>query len=73
MPSVYDEMSERAYPDYRGGTAEQRASRDLLRTLMEREGFTVYPKEWWHFDYKDWKQYPILNLPFSHIETASRH
>ena len=72
MPSVYDEMSERAYPNYRGGTADERARRDLLRAAMEKEGFAVYPKEWWHFDYKSWKKYPILNLPFSQIKTTSR-
>jgi zinc D-Ala-D-Ala dipeptidase len=69
MPSVYDEMSERSYPTYQGGTAGQRATRDLLRTAMEKEGFSVYPSEWWHFDYKDWPKYPILNLPFSEIRS----
>jgi len=29
---------------------------------MEAEGYDVYEFEWWHFDYKDWRQYPILNL-----------
>jgi D-alanyl-D-alanine dipeptidase len=72
MPSVYDEMSERAYPTYRGGTIAQRAARDLLRTAMEKEGFTVYPSEWWHFDYKDWKQYPILNVPFSAVKAMPK-
>jgi D-alanyl-D-alanine dipeptidase len=72
MPSVYDEMSDRAYPTYRGGTIAQRAARDLLRTAMEKEGFTVYPSEWWHFDYKDWKQYPILNVPFSEVKTRPK-
>jgi len=67
MPSAYDEMSPRAYPGYAGGTAEQRARRDLLRAAMEREGFTVEPNEWWHFNYKDWRQYPILDVPFSAI------
>lgn len=64
MPGVYDEMSERSYPDYTGGTPEQRAMRNLLRSAMEAEEFMVYEYEWWHFDYKDWKQYPILNIPF---------
>jgi D-alanyl-D-alanine dipeptidase len=64
MPSGYDEFSERAFPTYQGGTPESRALRDLLREVMEAEGFTVYPAEWWHFDYKDWKQYRILNVPF---------
>jgi D-alanyl-D-alanine dipeptidase len=73
MPSVYDEMSERAFPTYLGGGSAERAARDLLRAAMEKEGFAVYPSEWWHFDYKDWSHYAILNLAFSEIraETAN--
>ena len=67
MPSGYDEMSERAFPNYQGGTKEERDRRDLLRRVMESEGFTVYEAEWWHFDYKDWNQYPILNVPFEKL------
>jgi D-alanyl-D-alanine dipeptidase len=62
MPSQYDEMSTRAYPDYPGGTSRARWHRDVLRRAMEGEGFTVYDAEWWHFDYKDWPKYPILNV-----------
>jgi D-alanyl-D-alanine dipeptidase len=29
---------------------------------MENQGFTVNEVEWWHFDYKDWAKYPILNV-----------
>lgn len=67
MPGVYDEMTERSYPDYTGGKEKQRAMRDLLRKHMEAEGFTVYESEWWHFDYKDWPKYRIGNLPFDQI------
>jgi D-alanyl-D-alanine dipeptidase len=67
MPSLYDEMTERAHPGYAGGTPDQRKHRDLLRSAMEREGFTVFESEWWHFDYRDWRQYPILNVPFERI------
>ena len=67
MPSGYDEFSERAFPTYKGGTPESTALRDLLRETMEGEGFTVYPAEWWHFDYKDWTQYRVLNVPFEAI------
>jgi D-alanyl-D-alanine dipeptidase len=67
MPSAYDEMTPRAYPDYAGGPPEARRLRDLLRAAMEREGFTVEPNEWWHFNYKDWKEYPILDIPFGDI------
>ena len=64
MPGEYDEMTERSHVNYAGGTAEQRRLRGLLRAAMEAEGFTVYEPEWWHFDYKDWRLYPILDLSF---------
>ena len=67
MPSGYDEMSARSYADYPGGTEEQRRLRGLLRAAMESEGFKVYPQEWWHFDYQDWKAYPILNVLFEKL------
>jgi CubicO group peptidase (beta-lactamase class C family)/D-alanyl-D-alanine dipeptidase len=68
MTGGYDEMSDRSWPDYFGGTSEQRWHRDLLRRAMEEEGFTVYYAEWWHFDYKDWKKYSILNKTFEELE-----
>jgi D-alanyl-D-alanine dipeptidase len=67
MPSGYDEMTGRAYANYAGGTAEERAHRALLREAMVKQGFEVNPSEWWHFDYKDWKQYPILNVKFEDL------
>jgi zinc D-Ala-D-Ala dipeptidase len=67
MPSGYDEMSERAHPDYTGGTSEQRRNRELLRSAMEAEGFTVYEYEWWHFDYRDWHSYAVQNVRFADI------
>ena len=71
MPSAYDEMSPRAYPDYAGGQADARERRDLLRRAMEAEGFIVEPNEWWHFNYKDWKAYPILDIAFSEIKAVA--
>jgi D-alanyl-D-alanine dipeptidase len=68
MPSAYDEMSERASPAYGGGSAEERARRELLRAAMEKEGFSVEPNEWWHFNYRDWRSYPILDISFTALE-----
>jgi D-alanyl-D-alanine dipeptidase len=70
MPSGYDEMTERAHPDYKGGTPEQTRHRELLRDAMESERFKVYEFEWWHFDYKDWNEYPIMNVPFEQLGPA---
>jgi D-alanyl-D-alanine dipeptidase len=70
MTSGYDEMTERAYPDFTGGTPRQRKLRDLLRAAMEAEGYMVYEYEWWHFDYKDWRRYRIGNLSFEALPPA---
>jgi len=67
MPSGYDEFSERAHPNYAGGTAEQRTARDLLRATMEAEGFTVNDDEWWHYDCRDWQKYRIGNAHFKDL------
>ena len=71
MPSGYDEMSERAHSDYAGGTPQQSANRMVLRSAMEAEGFEVNPNEWWHFDYKDWRLYPIGNVAFEGLSSSS--
>lgn len=70
MVAGYDEFSPRSFPHYPGGTSRQRWYRQLLRQSMESEGFSVYEYEWWHFDYKDWKQYRIGNLTFEEIDAA---
>ena len=72
MTSLYDEMSPRAFPDYPGGTSLQRWHRGLLRWAMESEGFAVYESEWWHFDYKDWHEYAIGNIPFEKLDVAPK-
>lgn len=70
MPSAYDEFSARASPRYGGGTAEQRARRDLLRRAMEAEGFTVGPNEWWHFSHRGCRSHPVLDVPFGALAPA---
>jgi CubicO group peptidase (beta-lactamase class C family)/D-alanyl-D-alanine dipeptidase len=61
--SGYDEFTARAYRDYPGGTSRQRHFRERLRRAMEAEDFTVYEHEWWHFDFRDWRLYPVGNQP----------
>ena len=72
MTGGYDEMTDRSYADYPGGTSLQRWHRALLRRAMEMQGFTVYDAEWWHFDYEDWRSYPIGNEPFERIGAPRR-
>jgi D-alanyl-D-alanine dipeptidase len=68
MPGEYDEMTERSHINYECATPEAKRFREMLRAAMEAEGCAVYGPEWWHYDYKDWKEYPILNIKFSEIK-----
>lgn len=67
MPGRYDEMSGRSFADFVGGTTAQRAHRQILREAMVAEGFEIYPEEWWHFDYKDWRSYGIGTATFTQL------
>lgn len=71
MVAGYDEFSARSFPNYPGGTTQQRWYRELLRRAMEAEGFAVYEFEWWHFDYRDWRSYRIGNQTFEEILATS--
>jgi D-alanyl-D-alanine dipeptidase len=68
MGSGYDEASPRSYVTWEGGTREQLDRRETLREALAREGFFVYPWEWWHFDFKDWRDYPLLDVPFEALD-----
>jgi D-alanyl-D-alanine dipeptidase len=64
MPSTFDDFSARAHRDFKGASAEAIANRERLARYMEAEGFIGMSNEWWHFDYKDWQGFPVLDLPF---------
>ena len=71
MGGRYDEMTPRSYVTYEKGPKDALERRDLLRGAMEREGFFVYPWGWWHFDWKDWREYAVLDIPFAAIGTPA--
>ena len=56
MGTGFDYFGKRAWYGAKGITAEQAASRDLLRDVMKRHGFKPFDHEWWHFR--------LLNEPF---------
>ncbi|MEM6415963.1 MAG: serine hydrolase [Pseudomonadota bacterium] len=68
MTGGFDEVSMRSHPYFIGGSGEQRWHRDLLHREMTAQDFSVYEYEWWHFDYRDWKEYAIQNESFEDID-----
>lgn len=62
MISGFDEPSFRQYSSYTGGTSRQRYQRDLLREIMEVNGFSGIEMEWWHFEFDKKSNYAHLNI-----------
>lgn len=70
MPTPYDDFTERAHPDFEDLPDDVRANRELLRSVMERHGFEVYRTEWWHFDFRGWDQFELMNIPLEELGAA---
>lgn len=64
MPTDFDDFTPKAHRDDESGTDEQKANRRTLEDAMVRHGFIPYPYEWWHFDWKGWEDYPVLDIRF---------
>ena len=67
MPTAWDAFDTQAWPTAVVKDPVKRKNRDLLIAVMERNGFTVYEHEWWHFDFRDWPSYSIQNQAFEDL------
>ncbi len=67
MPSSFDEFNEKSHFDYAGCSDIQSQNRDKLRQAMERESFSVNPREWWHFDHESWREFDISDAGFAEL------
>lgn len=63
MPTGYDDFSERAHRGSPGASPAARGNAWTLEAAMKRRGFEGLPTEWWHFDAKGWKVFPLLDVP----------
>lgn len=67
MPTEYDSFRKEAWPTTPVKDEHIRKNRALLISVMERVGFKVNSSEWWHFDFKGWKAYSVLDIPFEQL------
>ncbi|MBU2508520.1 MAG: M15 family metallopeptidase, partial [Bacteroidetes bacterium] len=65
MGTEYDDFTKKAHYECSELSAEVKANRKLLRDVMIKFGFEPIETEWWHFDFKGWKNYSILNEPIN--------
>lgn len=63
MPTGYDDFTEKASHAYMDLTPEAMANRALLLDVMTRHGFHSIKSEWWHYDFRGWEQFDIMDEP----------
>ena len=68
MPTPFDDFSKKAHTNYSELPPGVIRNRELLKSVMVKHGFEVYPDEWWHYDYKGWKGHPLYDLSFEQVE-----
>jgi D-alanyl-D-alanine dipeptidase len=67
MPTPFDDFTEKAHRDAPGISADAARNSKLLERTMIKHGFLPYPFEWWHFDHRDWKKHPPLDVPLDQL------
>lgn len=65
MPTPYDDFSKRARHDYEQLPPKVLEHRAQLRDVMMKHGFEPLPSEWWHYDFKGWERFELLDLELS--------
>jgi len=60
MPTCFDDFSIKAWADDVTCGAQAQKNRKLLQYIMHKHGFEGIKTEWWHFDLKGWRDYPII-------------
>jgi len=68
MPTEYDDFTEKAHRDYMNISDEQIKNRKILEDVMTKYGFKGLPTEWWHFDYRGWEDYDVMDVEFKDIK-----
>jgi D-alanyl-D-alanine dipeptidase len=67
MPTPFDDFTVKAHPDFMQLDKKILANRTFLISIMEKYGFTVYNSEWWHFDYRGWEKFDLMDIPFESL------
>lgn len=72
MGTGFDHFSDTAHVNFKNLPADILANRQLLRSIMESNGFKVLDTEWWHFYLPDAKKYDLLDLSFKQLKKLNR-
>ena len=64
MPTGYDDFSPRAAHAFADLSPQMRLNRQKLLDVMTKHGFDPLQSEWWHYDYRGWERFELMDVPF---------
>lgn len=67
MPSPYDDFTPAAYRSSAAAPPQALALSRMLEEWMVAEGFVPLANEWWHYDWAEWRRYPIMDVPLEDV------
>ena len=68
MGTGFDHFSDTAHSTFNNLPDTVIQNRNVLRVLMEANGFKVLDTEWWHFYLPDSKKYALMNVSFKELK-----
>ncbi|HUP59882.1 MAG TPA: M15 family metallopeptidase [Thermoanaerobaculia bacterium] len=68
MPTPYDDFTPRAAHAFTDLPVDVLANRAILREVMAKHGFEPLPSEWWHYDFKGWDRFELMDVPLDSLE-----
>jgi D-alanyl-D-alanine dipeptidase len=64
MPTPYDSAVKESWADAPVQDSVALKNRELMKAVMAKNGFTVEPSEWWHYNFNGWRDYPLMDMSF---------
>jgi zinc D-Ala-D-Ala dipeptidase len=68
MPTEFDSFRKEAWPTSKIADPIINRNRNLIISIMNKFGFTVNSSEWWHFDFRGWQRFEVLDIDFEELE-----
>jgi D-alanyl-D-alanine dipeptidase len=73
MPTDFDNFSDSAHQDFMGTDDRRIANRELLKRVMEKNGFIPLSTEWWHYSWPHPENFEVLDLDFLQLSNLQKN
>ncbi len=72
MGTGFDNFSDTAHHDFGNLPDTVLQNRVLLKSIMEKHGFTALPTEWWHYYLNAFRNFELLDISFKSLKKMTR-